>query len=102
MKQYLIYLSLSLLLILGFEIYRNLNHEVISTYIIASYVTTMGLSTLFVNLGKIVTLSQKLENLETTITKGFITLSKEYGKEYGRLESRIEKLEKYVKDQEKK
>jgi len=97
MKQYIIYITTAMVLVLAFEIYRLLSGEALTTFLLVSYANSVGLSTLFVNIGKIITLDIKIRHMDEQNLKGFITL----GKDYGRLEGKLEKVEKHIRDEEK-
>lgn len=97
MKEYIIYITTAMVLVLAFETYRLLSGEALTTFLLVSYANSIGLSTLFVNIGKIITLDVKIRHMDEQNLKGFITL----GKDYGRLESKLEKVEKHIRDEEK-
>lgn len=93
MKKYTVYVLLSLVLIIALELYRRLSSEPISTYLVVGYINTIGIAFITSTNSKIIMLEEKMLKVENTLLKGFLDINKELGK----LEHRIETMEKHDK-----
>ena len=98
MKNFLIFWGLGIIMIGLFEVYRRTTGEILSVQIIIGYTTTMAISTLFAKQTNYEVLSIKTTLLEDRHIKE----NKTVYKELGRLESKIEKNEKDIKDLQKR
>lgn len=93
MRSYYIYL-VGILFVFSVEIYRRLNGETVTAYLILSYMNTLAITSVIAkqNSYDVLVLAQKITD------ERIIKFARNTGKDYGRLEARIERLEKSVHD----
>lgn len=94
MKRYIVYVILAIVLIIALELYRRLSNEVVSTYLVVGYINTIGIAFITSTNSKIIMLEEKMLKVENMLLKGFLEIHKELGK----LEHRIDIIEKRKND----